>query len=64
MPRRVAPRGPRLWPWLIGVVALLLAIWGVRLLMDQNQQFDDPSELTTEAPDVPDPVVVPAPADE
>lgn len=61
---RVPPRKPRRWPWLVAAVALLFAIWGVRVLLQQEGEFQDPSELTTEPGETVDPVVVPAPANE
>lgn len=52
------------WPWLVGLALLLFALWGVAWLVNPEDEIDDPARLSTEGVDVPDPVVVPAPADQ
>ena len=51
-----------LWPWLIGLAILIFALWGVAWILDPEGEIVDPARLSTEGVDVPDPVIVPAPA--
>lgn len=53
-----------IWPWLIGLGLLLAALWGVAWILDTEGKIDDPARLSTEGIEVPDPVIVPAPADQ
>ena len=53
-----------IWPWLIGLAILLFALWGVAWILDPEGEIDDPARLSTEGVDAPDPVIVPAPANE
>lgn len=63
MVRDVVHRGRKtLWPWVAGLVVLLVALWAVGLILNPDESIDDPSRLSTEGVDAPDPVVVPAPA--
>ena len=52
------------WPWLIGLAILLFALWGVAWILDPEGEIDDPARLSTEGVDAPDPVIVPAPANQ
>ena len=64
MPKsRIPPRRPRLWPWIVGLVALALALWGVTVLLQQDTSVEDPTRIRQPGTDVPEPAVVPAPAD-
>lgn len=49
-------------PWLVGAIVLLLALWGVALILDPEGEIPDPARLSTEGVQAPDPVTVPAPA--
>lgn len=51
------------WAWLVGLVVLVFGIWGVRVLLQNEAEIDDPSTISTPAGDAPEPSVVPAPAD-
>jgi hypothetical protein len=53
-----------LWPWLIGLALLLFALWGVAWILDPEAELEDPARLSTEGVDAPDPVIVPAPANQ
>jgi len=52
------------WPWVIGVLVLLGALWLVSLLLDPEGEIDDPARLSTEGIEAPDPATVPAPANQ
>lgn len=52
------------WPWLIGAVLLLGALWGVAWILDPEGEIDDPARLSTEGIETPEPVTVPAPANQ
>lgn len=52
------------WPWVVGFFVLLLGIWLVTFLVGDDSPREDPSQLTSEQADMPEPVVVPAPADQ
>ncbi|HUF13280.1 MAG TPA: hypothetical protein VMN78_09285 [Longimicrobiales bacterium] len=52
------------WPWLIGLTLLLFALWGVAWMLNPEDEIADPARLSTEGVEVPDPVVVPAPANQ
>lgn len=51
-----------LGPWLIGLAVLLVALWVVAWVLDPEGEITDPARLSTEGVEVPDPVIVPAPA--
>ena len=51
-----------IWPWVIGAVLLLGALWGAAWLLDPEGEIDDPARLSTEGVETPEPVTVPAPA--
>ena len=57
-------RKPTVWPWVIGVVLLRLAGWGAAWLLDPEGEIDDPARLSTEGVEAPEPVTVPAPANQ
>lgn len=50
------------WPWLVGLAVLLVALWTVAWILDPEGEIVDPARLSTEGVDAPAPVVVPAPA--
>ena len=50
------------WPWLVGVLLLLLAAWGAAWMLDPQSEIEDPARLSTEGLEVPEPATVPAPA--
>ena len=52
------------WPWLIGLAALLVALWAVAWILDPEGEIADPARLSTEGVEVPDPVIVPEPANQ
>ena len=56
--RRKLPK----WPWLVGALLLLGALWLVAFLLDPEGEIDDPARLSTEGVEAPDPATVPAPA--
>ena len=58
--RRKLPK----WPWLIGAILLLGALWAVAFLLDPEGEIDDPARLSTEGVEAPDPATVPAPANQ
>lgn len=60
----VRRRKTSVWPWIIGVVVLLAALWGAAWLIDPKSEIEDPARLSTEGIDMPDPVTVPAPANQ
>lgn len=57
-------RKKTLWPWVIGLLVLLAALWVVAWILDPEGEIVDPARLTTEGVEAPDPVVVPAPANQ
>lgn len=57
-------RKPSVWPWIIGAAVLIAALWAVAWLLDPEGTIQDPARLSTEGVEVPDPVTVPAPANE
>lgn len=61
---KVRRRKLSVWPWLIGLALLAFALWGVAWILDPEGEIDDPARLSTEGAEIPDPVVVPAPANE
>ena len=52
------------WPWIVGVALLLLAAWGAAWLLDPEGEIDDPARLSTEGVEAPEPLTVPAPANQ
>ncbi len=60
----VRRRKTTVWPWVIGIVVLLGALWGAAWLIDPETEIDDPARLSTEGLETPDPVTVPAPANQ
>lgn len=60
----VRRRQKRIWPWFVGLAVLLVALWAVAWILDPEGEIDDPARLSTEGVDAPDPVVVPAPANQ
>ena len=60
----VRRRKTSIWPWIIGVGVLLAALWGTAWLVNPETEIDDPARLSTEGVDAPDPVTVPAPANQ
>ncbi len=52
------------WPWVIGVLLLLAALWGVAWMLDPEGEIDDPARLSTEGIEAPEPAPVPAPANQ
>ena len=55
-------RKTSVWPWLIGLAVLLVALWAVAWILDPEGEISDPARLSTEGVETPEPVVVPAPA--
>lgn len=55
---------PPLWHWLLGIVILLGALWVVAWILDPEGTIEDPAGITTQPGDAPEPVTVPAPANE
>ncbi len=53
-----------MWPWIVGAAVLLAALWGTAWLIDPEREIDDPARLSTEGIETPDPVTVPAPANQ
>ncbi|HEX6589116.1 MAG TPA: hypothetical protein VF039_08840 [Longimicrobiales bacterium] len=60
----VRRRKTSVWPWIIGIGVLLAALWGTAWLVNPETEIDDPARLSTEGVDAPDPVTVPAPANQ
>ena len=60
----VRRRKTTIWPWVIGAAVLAAALWGTAWLLDPESEIDDPARLSTEGIETPDPVTVPAPANQ
>lgn len=60
----VRRRKTSIWPWIVGVGLLLAALWGTAWLIDPENEIEDPARLSTEGIETPDPVTVPAPANQ
>lgn len=61
---RLRHRKQSRWPWLVGLILLLGALWVVAWILDPEGTIQDPAGITNMPGDAPEPVTVPAPANE
>lgn len=61
---QVRRRKRSVWPWLVGLAVLIAALWAVAWILEPGEEIPDPSRLSTDGVEAPDPVLVPPPANE